>query len=417
MNRALIIIWTLLASSGLAAQVTTSLVYQQNRDRVVQIRVIDISADSKAAIGSGFIAGQSDWVVTNYHVVAEMVNNPVKNRVEWLADDNRSGELSLLAVDSVHDLALLRGVGLDEQPLSLSDQPPARGSRVYAMGNPFDLGMTIVEGNYNGLLEKSLYEKIHFTGSINPGMSGGPALDESGAVVGVNVATAGNQVSFLVPAFYVGALLSEGQNSTDKEMAFEQQVAGQLLSNQARYIEDLLLKDLTTTRLNGYIVPGALADYINCWGNSSTDASEPISLVRYRCQTSDDIFLSSLHTTGIVRYQHELLTTEQLAAWQFYKQLENRAQYPQLLLSGDEQAVTDYACQNDFIRHGNLDLKVIYCLRGYRKFTGLFDAYMTVVSLINDKEALQSSLVLGGVSRQNAQQFSKNFLQAFSYQP
>ena len=414
---AFIVIWTLLASSNLAAQLATSAVYQQNRDRVVQIRVIDINADSKAAIGSGFIVGQADWVVTNYHVVAEMVNNPDKNRVEWLADDNRSGELFLLAVDSVHDLALLRGIGLDQQPLQLSQQPPARGSRVYAMGNPFDLGMTIVEGNYNGLLEKSLYEKIHFTGSINPGMSGGPALDESGAVVGVNVATAGNQVSFLVPADYVDALLKNAPDSTDGQLAFEQQVADQLLSNQTRYIEELLLEDLNTTRLNGYAVPGALADYINCWGNSSSDANEPISLVRYRCQTGDDIFLSSLHTTGIVRYQHELLSTEKLPTWQFYKQLENRAQYPQLLLSGDEQTVTDYACKNDFVRHGELDLKVIYCLRGYRKFTGLYDVYMTVVSLISDNEALQSSLVLGGVSRLNAQRFSKSFLQSFSFQP
>ena len=55
------------------------------------------------------------------------------------------------------------------------------------MGNPHDLGMSIVEGTYNGLLEKSLYRKIHFSGALNGGMSGGPALSRSsGKLVGLN---------------------------------------------------------------------------------------------------------------------------------------------------------------------------------------------------------------------------------------
>ena len=44
------------------------------------------------------------------------------------------------------------------------------------MGNPLDLGFTIVEGTYNGFVEKSYNPRMHFTGAINPGMSGGPAV-------------------------------------------------------------------------------------------------------------------------------------------------------------------------------------------------------------------------------------------------
>ena len=40
---------------------------------------------------------------------------------------------------------------------------------------------------YNGLVERSYNERIHFTGALNPGMSGGPAVTADGRVVGINV--------------------------------------------------------------------------------------------------------------------------------------------------------------------------------------------------------------------------------------
>ena len=60
------------------------------------------------------------------------------------------------------------------------------GLKQFAMEN--DIGLTIVQGSFSGRLQRSLYDRLHFTGSINPGMSGGPALNAQGAVVGVNVA-------------------------------------------------------------------------------------------------------------------------------------------------------------------------------------------------------------------------------------
>ena len=67
--------------------------------------------------------------------------------------------------------------------------------------------------DYLGVVERSFYPSIFFSGSLNPGMSGGPTLDEQGRVMGINVATRldGQQVSFLVPAQYAIDLVARAR--------------------------------------------------------------------------------------------------------------------------------------------------------------------------------------------------------------
>ena len=279
----------LLAGVGPAwpQQLDTAKVYATWRDRIVQIQVIDRQADSKAGIGSGFFAGQPDWVVTNYHVIAELVNEPGRYRSRYLAEGGREGDLQLLAVDAVHDLALLKTDGFERKALALATNGPPKGTRLWSLGYPFDIGLTIVEGTYNGPLEKSLYEKLHFTGSINPGMSGGPTLNDNGEVVGINVSTAGNQVSFLVPVQYVAQLVSSVGDGPVTEESLNERVAGQLLDNQQHIVDRLLAGSVPLTRLNGYSAPAGLASFINCWGNSHEDEENNLAFVLYRCQSDD----------------------------------------------------------------------------------------------------------------------------------
>lgn len=386
--------------------------YAQWRDRVVQIQVIDLQAQSKTAIGSGFFAGQPGWVVTNYHVIAELTNQPGRYQARYLDESGLEGSLSLLSVDVVHDLAVLSTEGLAPPGLQLAQQNPPKGTRLFSLGYPYDIGLTIVEGTYNGLLEKSLYEKLHFTGSINPGMSGGPVLNRSGEVVGVNVSTAGNQVSFLVPTNFVAQLIESTQNLPADTDLMNEAVAGQLLRNQENISSRLLSGEVPKTRLNGYMVPGALAPYINCWGNSLEDHPDELNVVTYHCQTEDDIYLSESLFTGSINYQHDLLSTDQLHPMRFYQQLEDRSYFPQLNLEGDEQSVTNYECHSDFVDQSGMTFKAIFCVRRYRKLGGVYDSYLSLTSLVDQQEALQSTLVLAGFSWYNIETLSARFIQS-----
>jgi len=408
-------LWLSLAETVLAQGADTAELYASWRDRILQVQVIDQQSGSKAGIGSGFFSGKPGWVISNYHVIAELVNQPGRYTARFLTEAGEEGELEILALDTVHDLALLRAHGMDSAtPFKLASELPPKGSRVWSMGYPFDIGLTIVEGTHNGMLDKSLYEKLHFTGSINPGMSGGPALNLVGEVIGVNVATAGNQVSFLVPVRFVDELIAKSMESSGGETELNKAVAVQLLDNQERITEQLLGSEFPKTRLDRFEVPGALEQYITCWGDSRDEDEVEMDTVYYRCETQDDIFLSDTLYTGIIRYQHDLISTESLSSMRFYHQLESWGHYPQLRLDGDEKTVSNYHCRSDFVDRQGLPLKATWCVRRYLDLDGLYDAYLEITSLAEPRKALQSSLLLAGFSWENLTRLSERFINAIN---
>ena len=98
----------------------------------------------------------------------------------------------------------------------------------------------MIPGTYNGITAHSVYERIHFSGSVNPGMSGGPVLNQSGQVIGVNVATAGNQLGFLVPLNRLTKFIVQPSTGAIKLASIDATIAAQLKANQAAIVGNLV---------------------------------------------------------------------------------------------------------------------------------------------------------------------------------
>jgi serine protease Do len=260
--------------AGLPAQAVNpdaALVYRRLAPRVVKVQAVEKSSGAKAAIGSGFFVSASGEVVTNYHVVSALVNQPDRYRADLIDSRDVSRPVEILAIDVVHDLAVLSVEPAGDPWFDLVPTAVERGTRLYSMGHPLDLGLSIVEGTYNGLLEHTLYPRIHFTGSINPGMSGGPTVTADGAVVGVNVSTAGEQVSFLVPAARVVALLREVRRADYRRPdSLLQTVASQLLAYQDTYLASLFADSTPTIALGGYLAGAVLQVLGRCDSRSAS---------------------------------------------------------------------------------------------------------------------------------------------------
>jgi hypothetical protein len=393
-------------------------VFRRFADRVVQVRILNPASESKSALGSGFVVGDGGLIVTNYHVVAEVVQHPDRYRAELVGAGGEGKPLALLDIDVVHDLAVVRSDVRLPPPLELDARPLDKGTRLYSLGNPLDLGFTIVEGTYNGLIEESIYEKIHFTGSINPGMSGGPAITARGAVVGVNVSTAGNQVSFLVPVKYVQRLVAETTRADYRPPAdFLALARAQLLANQEDYVARILAAPLERTQLGRWRLPGRLAGFFKCWGDSERRDDLPYETVRYGCSTEDRIYISEGQSSSQIEYRHTLYSTDSLNVFRFFSLYQASFAERWLGLRSASDDVGRFTCSTRFVDHEQALLKVVLCVRAYKKLAGLYDAILKAATLNENRAGVETTLRLSGVTFENAERFARSYLEAIAWTP
>src|SRR5215510_8942400 len=167
-------------------------IYEAAKPRLLQIRTLVDRADRQSSLGSGFAVTADGFALTNYHVVSQYALEPATYRLEYMAPDGTRGPVVLQAIDVINDLAVVRldkptATFFEFDPRALAGKLP-KGERLFAMGNPLDLGFGIVEGTYNGLVDYSYNERLHFSGALNPGMSGGPTVTVDSRIAGINVA-------------------------------------------------------------------------------------------------------------------------------------------------------------------------------------------------------------------------------------
>lgn len=389
--------------------------FSEYSNRIYQIRIIDRSSGKQAALGSGFLISADGLIITNYHVVAEFANHPERYGVEFVHHNGDKGSLSLVNLDVVNDLALLRR---DQAPgyfLRLASALPAHGESIYSIGNPHDLGWTVIPGTYNGIAAYSVYERIHFSGSVNPGMSGGPVLNAAGAVIGVNVATAGNQLSFLVPLNRLTAFIARSSPTPISLDAIDRVVAAQLRRNQREIIGKLIDSSWGAADFGEAIVPSDLAAHIRCWGFTDDDPEILYTHSATSCDSKEQIYLSSEFNTGNLAYQFNWLASSKLNAMQFYNMYQEKVSgaYPDN--DAGKEDVTEFVCHDDFIRSRSLSgdnvvTKAAFCVREYRKYRGLYDVLFFGASVHKDTRALISHFTIAGVEQALALAFTRKFL-------
>jgi len=244
-------------------------------------------------------------------------------------------------------------------------------------------------------------------------MSGGPALNEQNEVVGINVATAGNEVGFLVPAKYAETLLqriNEHEEARDIEAVMRQQ----LMENQERFSKTIFDSNFPLTDLGHYQVPDKWGEFMRCWGDSDTDEKRPFKIVSKQCSTEDDIYIDSAYSTGTISMEHNLISSDELSSYRFYRLYETYfADVP--TSSGGKEDVTRYTCHTDFVQTGALKMKLALCLRQHHKFEGLYDLILKGATLDRPTSGLQTTLHVTGISYANALELSKRYISAFRW--
>lgn len=393
----------------------TSGVFQRHAERVVKIQVAETGSGARAGLGSGFFVSDEGHIVTNYHVIAELVHEPERYRAEVVRADASTVGVEVLAIDVVHDLAVVHASVASPAHFALEPASPTQGERLYSLGHPHDLGLSIVEGTYNGLLEHTLYPKIHFTGSINPGMSGGPAITADGRVVGVNVSTAGDQVSFLVPAERAAALVTAGRApGYRRSERLLDDVGEQIRAYQDAYLAGMFSDESATVELGGYTVVTQPAPFFRCWGDASRTRGLLYQRVEHRCSTDDHVYIHADQQSGVVEIEHELVTADSLGTSRFfalYTSIFQRDNTP----AGAEEHVTSWRCAARNVRNASTPLRAVLCMRRYRKLGELYDAVLKVAVLGRRGAGLVSTLTLSGVTFENVERLTGRYLESVTW--
>ena len=188
--------------------------------------VVNISVEKKTrgrtggeAGGSGFIISPEGFIVTNCHVAENSDSMAIE------LQDGRKYPADLIGLDPYTDLAVLKIYTENLPYVSFRQGSDLRvGQLSIAIGNPYGFQCTVTTGVISALgrtlqsrTGRMIDNVIQTDAALNPGNSGGPLVDSSGMVIGVNTAIIreAQGICFAIGAgtaeYIVGKLIMNGR--------------------------------------------------------------------------------------------------------------------------------------------------------------------------------------------------------------
>jgi serine protease Do len=158
-------------------------------------------------IGAGVIVDPDGYIMTNAHVVEGAQR--VRVTLSLLTGQFQRVEARVIGVERQADLALLKIDGRQLPALPFNVNPPRPGQMVVAIGSPSGLQNSVTMGVISSAWRQPDPDNpmvyLQTDAPINRGNSGGPLVDVSGAVVGLNtfiISTSGGSegLGFAIPA-------------------------------------------------------------------------------------------------------------------------------------------------------------------------------------------------------------------------
>jgi hypothetical protein len=251
-------------------------------------------------------------------------------------------------------------------------------------------------------------------------MSGGPALDDQGRLVGVNVAARrdGEQVSFLVPAAPVRELLARGRDAQPITAPAWSEITRQLLGHEAALTQRFVALPWRSAGHPRYAIPVPQEDFMRCWGRGSPQATRGLQFERSDCEMDSRLFVNGSLLTGYLTVRHEAYDGSKIGALRFAERYS--ASFRNEFVGRDDRNRTAARCVERQVAagpegSGALPLKAVVCLRAYKKLEGLHDLSVLVATLDGTQAGVQGRLDAFGISAASAQRLTQHYLNGFAW--
>ena len=168
-------------------------------------------------------------------------------------------------------------------------------------------------------------------------------------------------------------------------------------------------------RTVNYQVPGRWRPFLKCWGDTPHESENPYTVTNYQCSSEEDIFLSEQQRTGVVAYDHAFLSSDRLGALRFSALYSATFGNDPGGVEATRDDVTNFRCQQGFVKVGALTVRTVLCLRAYKRLPGLYDLALRAATNNESTAGVQTSLDLAGFSADNARALARRYLEALAW--
>lgn len=193
--------------STLAVADTPEQIFEKVSPSVVVVDIFD-SRDEYIGQGSGVVI-RPGQVITNCHVAKRGKSSQVRQ-------SGKSYSATLQYADPSRDLCQLHAPDLPAPPAELNTARKLKvGQRVYAVGAPEELELTLSEGLISSLRPHEDSEYIQNSAAISLGSSGGGLFNDRGQLIGITTFyhAEGQNLNFALPIDWVNELPKRAQNA------------------------------------------------------------------------------------------------------------------------------------------------------------------------------------------------------------
>lgn len=176
------------------------------------IKVENGSGYLDSVLGSGFFITSDGYLITNYHVISDMVEKKYEGYsrlyIKLAEDPETRIPAKVVGYDATLDLALLKTEIEAPYVFILGSSNELQvGDKVFAIGSPLGLEKTLTSGIISST-DRNLFTVGHvfqLDAAVNSGNSGGPLIDETGKVQAVVFAGVPNYqgLNFAIPIEYL----------------------------------------------------------------------------------------------------------------------------------------------------------------------------------------------------------------------
>ncbi len=175
------------------------------RPAVFKIITLD-ERDKELGLGTGFFINDSGLAVSNAHIFkgsqkAKIEHNELQAVLRDFLAINEQKDLILFELPNA--VPLLGGKRRKLNYLSLAEKKPEVGEKIFVIGNPLGLDLTVSDGIVSAIRKLEPFgQVIQITCPVSPGSSGSPVLNMNREVIGIASfqIVDGQNLNFTIPA-------------------------------------------------------------------------------------------------------------------------------------------------------------------------------------------------------------------------